>query len=342
MMFRYGVWLLSGILLLAGCESGYKKLPLHEVKTTQTGEGKQSHIESEMFLAYHEVIERSPNVKSVTRITDLKGDREPKYFTISPDGLYLVYQAKEQENSSQYINLWKIATDGGTGTTRLTSGRYFDIEPIISPEGNIVCFASNRSSAYPKLWKIRTNGAGGITRITQSDAVDRLPTLTPDGKYILYTSIPINAIDPQIWSIGIDGLLPSQLREGTHPKISPDGKKVLYSQLDSETKKSKIWVMDIEATEPTQLTFDTECNDEYPSWSPDGTKILYASDIGKDSNGKRNHDIWLMNANGSNQTQLTTNGSTDIIPQFSSDGKRIYFLSNRGFFWDIWRMEIID
>jgi len=119
MMFRYGVWLLSGILLLAGCESGYKKLPLHEVKTTQTGEGKQSHIESEMFLAYHEVIERSPNVKSVTRITDLKGDREPKYFTISPDGLYLVYQAKEQENSSQYINLWKIATDGGTGTTRL-------------------------------------------------------------------------------------------------------------------------------------------------------------------------------------------------------------------------------
>jgi TolB protein len=226
--------------------------------------------------------------------------------------------------------------------TRLTAGRYFDMEPSYSPDGGDVCFASNRSSYSPKLFIVRADGAGGITRVTQSDAADRSPCVDTGGDLIYYTSKPFNSQTYQIWRIKPSGALPTQLKEGYWPKVSSDGSMILYCAMDRKTKKWKIWVMNADGTGETQLTTDTECDDVHPAWSPDDSKIIYASDIGKDSNGKRNFDIWVMNANGSSKTQLTTNGSTDLIPEYSPDGKFIYFLSNRGFFWDIWRMEIVE
>jgi Tol biopolymer transport system component len=140
----------------------------------------------------------------------------------------------------------------------------------------------------------------------------------------------------------VNGALPTQLKEGRWPSVSPDGTRIAYCAVDRASDKLKIWVMNSDGTGETQLTTGTESDDVHPCWSPDGGTLLYASDIGKDSNGKRNFDIWMMTADGASNTQLTTNGSTDLMPTYSPDGKYIYFLSNRGFFWDIWRMEIVD
>ena len=52
-----------------------------------------------------------------------------------------------------------------------------------------------------------------------------------------------------------------------------------------------------------------------------------------------NNDIWIMRADGSQKTQLTTNGSDDVGPCWDRAGKFIYFLSNRGDAWNIWRFE---
>jgi TolB protein len=216
------------------------------------------------------------------------------------------------------------------------------MEPTYSQDGRNVCFASNRSSRSPKLFIVRADGAGGITRVTQSDAADRSPCIGAAGELIYYASKPFNSQTWQVWHINLNGALPTQLKEGRWPKVSPDGEHILYCALDRKADKWKIWIMNVDGTGETQLTTDTECDDVYPAWSPDGTQIVYASDIGKDSNGKRNFDIWRMNVDGSSKTQLTTNGSTDLMPVYSPDGRFIYFLSNRGFFWDIWRMEIVS
>ena len=313
-----------------------------QVKTARTKEGEEIRVEEKKFISYEEVIERSPNVKSVTRMTDLKGEREPFFFAISPTEEEMAYQALEKADGDQLMNLWKTPTTGAPGMTRLTAGRYYDIEPTYSPGGDDIYFASNRSSRSPKLFRVRADGAGGITRITQSEAEDRWPCVTGDGETVYYTSKPFNSETWQIWRINTNGALPTQLKEGRFPKISPDGGKILFCAQDRKTEKWKIWVMNSDATSETQLTTDTESDDWYANWSPDGKRIVYSSDIGKDSNGKRNFDIWMMNADGSAKTQLTTNGSTDLLPLYSPDEEYIYFLSNRGFFWDIWRMEIAD
>ena len=66
--------------------------------------------------------------------------------------------------------------------------------------------------------------------------------------------------------------------------------------------------------------------DTWPSWSPDRTKIAFASD--RQSSGY--DDIWIMNADGSNQMNITNlPGITDTTPCWSPDGQKIAFASNR-------------
>jgi DNA-binding winged helix-turn-helix (wHTH) protein/Tol biopolymer transport system component len=68
-------------------------------------------------------------------------------------------------------------------------------------------------------------------------------------------------------------------------------------------------------------------------WTKD-EKIIYA----KTKNG--NSDIWMMNSDGTEQKQLTSDASADYAPGISADGKYIYFLSNRNGTTSIWRIGI--
>jgi Tol biopolymer transport system component len=66
-------------------------------------------------------------------------------------------------------------------------------------------------------------------------------------------------------------------------------------------------------------------NDVMPAWSPDGTKIAFAS-----VRGGVAREIFVMNADGSNQQRLTTLGTAPGYPDWSPDGSRIVFHASRG------------
>jgi len=228
---------------LVGCSSGYRIIGRREVVSLDTPQGRASVVGKVKYLAFHDAIERSPNVKAVTRMTELRGELEPGSFAVSPDGASLVYQALATDASPLRWNLYKIPTSGAAGVTRLTSGSYVDIEPAFAPDGSALYFASDRASHLHKICRIRADGGAGVTRITHGDSEDRLPAITPDNQTLYYTSRPFNASDYQLWRADVNGSLPTQLRDGWQPRISPDGKRILFCARDPKTGNFKVWTL---------------------------------------------------------------------------------------------------
>ena len=122
-------------------------------------------------------------------------------------------------------------------------------------------------------------------------------------------------------------LLPNQSAFATFP--GENGKIAFTSTRDVS---EEIYVMNSDGTNPTRLTNNTSIH-EFPSWSPDGTKIAFT----------RNIDIYVMNAHdGSNQTNISNNAAFDSLPSWSPDGTKIAFTSTRDGNSDIYVMNAHD
>src|SRR3954468_3835762 len=80
------------------------------------------------------------------------------------------------------------------------------------------------------------------------------------------------------------------------PNWSPDGSQIAFES--DQDGDMEIYVMNADGTDVRQLTHNT-LHDEGPVWAPDGTRIAYTS--GADN---LNGDIWVMDADGTNQQQL--------------------------------------
>lgn len=333
------------------------QVPLVSLESQKTASGAKMEYLERQVLAYLEVIERSPNVASVTRVTSNEDpNSQVGAAVLSPTDELLVFAQIFRETNgigatNYYSNLQKMNV-GSQAKTRVTYGKWNDVTPAFAPDGKNLIFSSNRTGNNKTLWRIRADGPGGNTKITLTQAEDFSPSVSADGKFIAYASFPPQAEDSQIWTVPMDGNLVTQLREGESPCVSPDSKRILFVRQDKLAKDREIWVMSVDGTEETQLTQNPDIADKStppkpedviqnidPRWSPDGKWIVYASNEGRDSKGRRNFDIWMMAADGSKKTQLTTNGSLDDSPCWDRTGKYIYFRSNRGGDWNIWRFE---
>ena len=123
----------------------------------------------------------------------------------------------------------------------------------------------------------------------------------------------------EIYRMNADGTNVTRLTNSaavdTRPTLSPDGTLVAWQS------GSQIWVMSNEGTNKQALT--SLGSNGAPAWSPDGTKIAF------ESNRSGNYDIWVMNADGTGQTNLTNVAGNDVSAAWSPNGSRIAFDSDR-------------
>lgn len=87
------------------------------------------------------------------------------------------------------------------------------------------------------------------------------------------------------------------------------------------SNQAEIYVINPDGTGRLQLTFN-DYEERAPSWSPDGTRIVFSGRIG---GGRNDFEICVMNADGSGFQQLTNNSVPDLTASWSPDGTQIAF-----------------
>ena len=329
---------------------------------TPTGvEMKVLQSKATSILSTRDTAEIISNLKPVTNFTrqDQKAGEASRTdsvnsFCVSPDGQNVIFGLTEHDEQGVFFsNLFiKRADDSEGGISRLTQGsRYQDTLPYIANDGsNYLVFVSNRSDRNKtdifRVNLVNNRLNGGISRLTNDSRFNFGPSYGDSNRQLFYVSTEPNfpTAETTISSIRMDGSLPTQMSVSALELSNAFADKVVFVRVDPDTKKKQIFSITADGKLETALMNQDEfkkSNCFNPAVSPDGSRILFASDAGTDDQGRANNDIYMINFDGSGLKRLTQNGSDDIMPAWSpSEEGVVYFLSNRGGAYNIWRMKI--
>ena len=218
--------------------------------------------------------------------------------------------------------------------TQITTGSQRDVDPMISPDGNSLAFASNRTGHFNIF--VFSYKTSGTLQLTQSDKDDRYPNWSADGKKVVFGSDRTGKRD--IYETSNDGssgflqLTDSPLLE-EYPNYPTDRKGLLYARAAKKSALNRQMQVVLADSLPAASNAVVLAEGDQPRFSPSGSHIVFVS------HRTKNDDVWTMTREGSSQTQLTTDDKDDTDPCYSPDGKRIIFASKRTGNYDIWVMD---
>ncbi|MDE0555400.1 MAG: DUF5050 domain-containing protein, partial [Candidatus Poribacteria bacterium] len=225
-------------------------------------------------------------------------------------------QRLRTEGSDDYEQTFTEKGNMMTFTAKYTD----DYSPAISPNGKWLAFASNRlQNAELYLMDLNTRS---LRQLTHTDELDEyMPAFSPDGKSLAFVTertrggmmlppIQASGSDPSsasIYLMDVDGRnqRPVIDIEGAHraPVFSPDGKRIAFESRAPRPSTPLI--------RGDQGGLGTQGNESAPG-SVDNNDTL---------------EIYIIQTDGTNQTQLTHNTVDDGHPTWAPDGKRIAFTS---------------
>lgn len=207
---------------------------------------------------------------------------------ISPDGKEIVFCYKG--------DIYKVKAAGGEAV-RLTSQDSYESNPVWSPDGKQIAFASDRFGNFD-LFIMPADG-GTAKRLTMNSASEIPSTFTPDGKYVVFSA-----------------------------SIQDPASSALFPK-SGMTELYKVPV----AGGRTQQMLGTPA--EMVCYAPSGDFFLYQDQKGVESEWRKHHtssitrDVWMYDTKTGKHTNLTEVAGEDRNPVLSPDGKQVYFLSER-------------
>ena len=253
----------------------------------------------------------------------------------SPSGDAIAYVHRVADGVQDlYMLPFHIARNGQAAPGsphRITSDNRAIYGHAWMPDGQSIVVASQRSGSY-RLWRVPARGGLPVLiEGTEGDAIQ--PNIARKGQRLVYVS---RFTDMNIWRAAIDGRTPPRALidstwYDTDPQYSPDGRRIAFRS--TRSGNSAIWVADSEGQHAARIA---DLKGPYvgpPRWSPDGRQIAFDARFGEQS------VIYTASTDGSSAPVplVAPTGSSDMLPNWSHDGKWIYFASIRSGRWQIWK-----
>ena len=250
--------------------------------------------------------------------------------TFSPDGKRFAFvRGDPTRNEASLI----VANADGTGEQKLVTHHENDFfsptasTPAWSPDGERIAFGLKSSGAdgrYHNVWAVQVKDRVEQHLTSQQWAFVEAICWLPDGSGLVITAIEQVQGNAQIWYAPYPGgdvrRITNDLNNYQNVSLTTDGGS-LVTVLSEGT--SNVWVAPVgDASRASQITSNRFDGVGGIAWTPDG-RIVHVS------RASGNADIWIMNADGTEDRQLTSNTGLNFLPTVSPDGRYIVFMSGR-------------
>jgi Tol biopolymer transport system component len=221
--------------------------------------------------------------------------------------------------------IWVMNADG-SGQRALASGTAFSW----SPDGSAIAFLALGNGVLD-LRVVKRDGSGLRTLVSGVEYAS--PTWSPDSNQLAFSSTDLarrSSTATAIYVVNADGTglarltSPRQNVEDIEPAWSPDGTQIAFERDNFADDRFRFSVIVMNADGTSQRVLTPKSIAAYtPTWSRDSHKISFEG-----GTGVMHGEIYVMNRDGSNMTNLTrTAVPDDDLPQFSPDGKQLVFES---------------
>jgi Tol biopolymer transport system component len=218
--------------------------------------------------------------------------------------------------------------------------------PAWSPDGRELLYVA-RTGKVRRVFS-KNLDSGHDAQLAPGDQDELQPAWAPDGSSVLFVRMrPAGQLlqpgdvfgvfdgEADVWKR--DARTAKEMfiiREAFNPAFSPSGKQIAVDA--SWAGPRRIWVVDAEGHNPQQVTTDTseEVAHVAPRWSPDGGSIVFQNIE------RTKFDVRVVDLASKQLSWVTNDFAADIRPVWSPSGRYIYFTSDRGGGYNIWRAPV--
>jgi Tol biopolymer transport system component/DNA-binding winged helix-turn-helix (wHTH) protein len=259
-------------------------------------------------------------------LTDAPSYGDDAFGRFSPDGSQIAFRRKFAASSEDVF-----IVNPSTGAERRITWDHKTVCGLSwSEDAQSLIVCSLRGGGYGNLWRFYL-GNKPPEHLTTARFGAQTPTVAPTGDRLAYVS---QVVDDNLWRVSTEAnhkaekfIASTFLDSSAH--YSPDGKLIAFRS--DRTGNNEIWICDAEGDAPRRLTDFHGPMVGSPRWAPDGASIAF------DSRAAGTSDIYTVDVKSRVVTRVTFADSDEEVPNWSHDGKWIYYSSNRSGRFEIWK-----
>jgi TolB protein len=237
----------------------------------------------------------------------------------SPDGKRIVYEMQ----LGGFDQLFIMNADG-TKSQQITNEPWDHDSPAWSPDGSTIAYTDDRNGGE-QIWTVKPDGTAA-KQVTKAGKKYFHPSWDPTGASLIYCDdddlAPPKKNTSSIFITNVKTGETSTLITGgtnTYPSISPDGTRIAYRHMIGDMN-SEVYVAGRDGKHSVDVS-NHMAFDGWPSWSPDGKWIAFAS------NRSSAYQIFAMSPDGSKVKLVANTEGRATSPRWSPDGKLVYFVN---------------